>query len=103
MMMLYCIIIVGVNGLLIDRFDKIISYKTSTITNLPFWVLLLYTFIGILMFPFYKTFKRMNRVNYMKKIINDYERFPFPTYEDEYKVCVRELKLIKIKKNIKQS
>ncbi len=43
----------------------------------------------------------MNKIKYMENMIKDYEHFPFPTYEDEYKGCVRELKLIKIKKNIK--
>jgi len=100
------IVILGINGNLIGVFDRLTKHE-SELSNGSWWLLVLYIFFGVFMFPFYKIIRRYRKEYDIEKDILEYDSWwgdicPPLRMKDEYKEKKRWLKLQKLRKKIKR-
>jgi hypothetical protein len=99
------IMILGINGNLIGVFDRFTKYK-GELSDGPWWLLMLYVFFGVFMFPFYKIIRRYRKEYDIEREILEHETWwgnmKSPFANDEYVQKKRWLKLQKISRKVKR-
>jgi len=103
-------LLMSLNTLLKNRFDKLTIYNDVKFHFMPTWFLLSFMFFGFLMFPFYKRIREYRKVLYMENVIRQfewnsfiYEKHGFGQDNEKYNQYLnykRYLKLKKLKRKI---